>query len=55
MIIFRSLDSNKNMIGGTLQGIEKYPEIHDRGYLKQIMAHSDGQSGMSFDIGKPKG
>ena len=42
------------MIGGTLQGIEKYPEIHDRGYLKQIMAHSDGQSGMSFDIGKPK-
>ena len=54
VIIFRSLDSNKNMIGGTLQGIEKYPEIHDRGYLKQIMAHSDGQSGMSFDIGKPK-
>lgn len=54
VIIFRSLDSNKNMIGGTLQGIDKYPEIHDRGYLKQIMAHSDGQSGMSFDIGKPK-
>ena len=34
--------------------LKKYPEIHDRGYLKQIMAHSDGQSGMSFDIGKPK-
>ncbi|MGT2754553.1 PBECR4 domain-containing protein [Streptococcus ovis] len=55
VVVFKSLDKKGNVIGASLQGIEPRPELYERkGYLKQILAHSDGLSGLSVDIGTPK-
>nr|WP_231297625.1 hypothetical protein [Streptococcus dysgalactiae] len=53
VIVFKTLDSQGNVSGGSLQGIEYYPTIHERGRLKRLMRASDGLSGMHVDIGKP--
>lgn len=52
VILFKSV-INGQMVGGSLQGIEEHPDWHERPYLKQMMKHSDGMSGFSFDVGTP--
>lgn len=55
VIVFKYKDNTGFLAGASLQGIvenrEHYPE---RGRLKQIMRNSDGQLGLSIDIGTPK-
>ncbi|QGH04090.1 PBECR4 domain-containing protein [Streptococcus dysgalactiae] len=54
VIVFKSLDAKNELIGASLQGIRENSELYDRGRLKRIMKRSDGMSGLSVDIGKPK-
>lgn len=55
VIVFKSLDKQKKVIGASLQGITPNKERYEgKGYLKQILYNSDGLSGMSVDIGAPK-
>lgn len=53
IILFKTIDNKGTMAGGSLQGIESHPEVHDRGRLKKIMKNSDGMDGFSVDIGTP--
>ena len=52
VIVFKYFDENRNMIGGSLQGIqpnkERYP---GKGYLKQIIYNSDGTAGVNVTVG----
>ncbi|HEM3543801.1 TPA: toprim domain-containing protein [Streptococcus suis] len=55
VVVFKSLDKDKQVIGASLQGIVPNKERYEgKGYLKQIAYNSDGLSGMSVDIGTPK-
>ncbi|MCO8204746.1 PBECR4 domain-containing protein [Streptococcus suis] len=55
VVVFKSLDNDKQVIGASLQGIVPNKERYEgKGYLKQIAYNSDGLSGMSVDIGTPK-
>ncbi|MBY5035333.1 toprim domain-containing protein [Streptococcus gallolyticus] len=55
VLVFKSLDRDGNVIGASLQGIKPRPDLYEKkGYLKQLMANSDGMSGLSVDIGTPK-
>ncbi|HEM3588362.1 TPA: toprim domain-containing protein [Streptococcus suis] len=55
VVVFKSLDNDKQVIGASLQGIMPNKERYEgKGYLKQIAYNSDGLSGMSVDIGTPK-
>ncbi|ELY5747380.1 toprim domain-containing protein [Streptococcus iniae] len=53
VIVFKILNSQGQVTGGSLQGIRYNPSIHDRGRLKRLIRASDGLSGMHVDIGKP--
>ncbi|KAF0052064.1 PBECR4 domain-containing protein [Streptococcus agalactiae] len=53
VIVFKTLNSQGQVTGGSLQGIRYNPSMHDRGRLKRLMRASDGLSGMHVDIGKP--
>lgn len=54
VIVFKSVDQEGKMVGGSLQGIVEnrvlYPE---RGRLKRLLRNSDGFVGFSLDIGSP--
>lgn len=55
VIVFKSRDNDRKMIGASLQGIVENRVQHpERGRLKQIMKNSDGTAGFSLDIGNPK-
>lgn len=54
VLVFKSYDHNKQLIGASLQGIVPNPDLYKRGNLKQILKGSHGYAGISFDIGKPK-
>lgn len=54
IIVFKSLNSQNEVIGASLQGIRENPDLYERGRLKQIMRASDGLTGMHIDIGQPK-
>ncbi|MDD7565861.1 MAG: toprim domain-containing protein, partial [Streptococcus suis] len=55
VIVFKSLDKQRKVIGASLQGIVANKERYEgKGYLKQIANNSDGLSGMRVDIGTPK-
>lgn len=55
IVVFKSLDKDKQVIGASLQGIVPNKERYEgKGYLKQIAYNSDGLSGMRVDIGAPK-
>ncbi|WP_375708941.1 PBECR4 domain-containing protein [Streptococcus dysgalactiae] len=53
VIVFKTLDSQRQITGGSLQGIRYNSSVHDRGRLKRLMKASDGLSGMHVDIGNP--
>ena len=54
IIVFKSLNSQNEVIGASLQGIRENNDLYERGRLKQIMRASDGLTGMHIDIGQPK-
>lgn len=54
IIVFKSLNSQNEVIGASLQGIRENHDLYERGRLKQIMRASDGLTGMHIDIGQPK-
>ncbi|HEM3467946.1 TPA: toprim domain-containing protein [Streptococcus suis] len=55
VVVFKSLDRNKRVIGANLQGIIPNTDRYEgKGYLKQILFNSDGLAGMSVDVGSPK-
>lgn len=55
VIVFKYKDLDGKLVGASLQGIvENRVQYPERGRLKQIMNHSDGLAGFSFDIGTPK-
>ena len=55
VIVFKYKDLDGKLVGASLQGIvENLVQYPERGLLKQIMNHSDGLAGFSFDIGTPK-
>ncbi|MGU8030052.1 PBECR4 domain-containing protein [Streptococcus suis] len=55
VVVFKSFDKDKQVIGASLQGIVPNKERYEgKGYLKQIAYNSDGLSGMSVDIGTPR-
>ena len=54
IIVFKSLNSQDEVIGASLQGIRENHDLYERGRLKQIMRASDGLTGMHIDIGQPK-
>ena len=55
VIVFKTIDHKGEMIGGNLQGIIENRERYDRhGYFKGIMRNSNGDNGLSVDIGRPE-
>lgn len=55
VIVFKTIDHKGEMIGGNLQGIVENRERYDRhGYFKGIMRNSNGDNGLSVDIGRPE-
>lgn len=55
VIVFKTIDHKGGMIGGNLQGIVENRERYDRhGYFKGIMRNSNGDNGLSVDIGRPE-
>lgn len=54
IIVFKSLNSQNEVIGASLQGIRENHDLYERGRLKQIMRASDSLTGMHIDIGQPK-
>lgn len=55
VIVFKTIDHKGKMIGGNLQGIVENRERYDKhGYLKGIMRNSNGNNGLSVDIGSPE-
>lgn len=55
VIVFKTIDHKGEMIGGNLQGIVENRERYDKhGYLKGIMRNSNGNNGLSVDIGSPE-
>ncbi|ESR10524.1 LtrC-like protein [Streptococcus iniae] len=53
VIVFKTLNNEGKVTGGSLQGIRYNNALHERGRLKRLMRASDGLSGMHVDIGKP--
>lgn len=54
VIVFKSIDQEGKMVGGSLQGIvENHVLYPDRGRLKRLLRNSDGFVGFSLDIGSP--
>ncbi|MFK4926709.1 hypothetical protein ACI1TM_08595 [Lactococcus garvieae] len=57
VLVFKHLNQNKEVIGGSVQGLIHNPELHSdhkSGYLKRVIKNSGAFSGMCLDIGKPK-
>ena len=55
VIVFKTINHKGEMIGGNLQGIVENRERYDRhGYFKGIMRNSNGDNGLSVDIGRPE-
>lgn len=55
VIVFKTIDQKGEMIGGNLQGIVENRERYDKhGYFKVIMRNSNGNNGLSVDIGSPE-
>ena len=53
VIVFKYFDENRNMIGGSLQGIQPNKERYlGKGYLKQIIYNSDGTAGVNVTVGE---
>ncbi len=54
VIVFKSVDQEGKMVGGSLQGIVENRVLYpDRGRLKRLLRNSDGFVGFSLDIGSP--
>ena len=58
VVLFKNLDLNRQVIGGTAQGIEAHSEweghTHKSGHLKKAMPHSGSNSGLKLILGVPK-
>lgn len=57
VVVFKHFDGNNKMIGGSVQGIEYHPDIHDdhkSGHLKRVIKNSGAYSGLAVDIGQPR-
>lgn len=53
--VFKSVDTSGKLVGATLQGVQENRERYAKhGYLKEIVANSDGNHGFSVDRGQPK-
>lgn len=53
VLVFKYFDDNKNIIGGTLQGILPNKDRYEgKGYLKQIIYNSDGTAGVNVTVGE---
>lgn len=53
VLVFKYFDENKNIIGGTLQGIVPNKDRYEgKGYLKQIIYNSDGTAGVNVTVGE---
>ena len=53
VIVFKYLDKDKNIVGGSLQGIVANKERYQgKGYLKQIMYNSQGTAGFNVTLGE---
>lgn len=53
VLVFKYFDDNKNIIGGTLQGIVPNKDRYEgKGYLKQIIYNSDGTAGVNVTVGE---
>lgn len=53
VITFKALDDQGKLRGATLQGT-RYDAKYGHGYRKEIVANSDGNFGLSVQIGQPK-
>uniref|UniRef100_UPI00359C26F7 toprim domain-containing protein n=1 Tax=Lactococcus garvieae TaxID=1363 RepID=UPI00359C26F7 len=57
VVVFKHFKDKKKMLGGSVQGIEPHPEIHEdhkSGHLKRVIKNSGAYSGVAVDIGEPK-
>lgn len=55
VIVFKQFTPDGELVGATLQGIEENQELYPKhGYLKEIVKNSDGNYGLSVDVGQPK-
>lgn len=55
VIVFKSLSSSGEVVGASLQGIQKnWEKWPKHGYAKVIMKNSDPMTGIHVDIGSPK-
>ena len=53
VLVFKYFDNNRNIIGGSLQGIEANKDRYEgKGYLKQIIYNSDGTAGVNVTVGE---
>lgn len=53
VLVFKYFDNNKNIIGGTLQGIVPNKDRYEgKGYLKQIIYNSAGTAGVNVTVGE---
>lgn len=53
VLVFKYFDNNRNIIGGSLQGIEADKNRYKgKGYLKQIIYNSDGTAGVNVTVGE---
>lgn len=53
VLVFKYFDNNRNIIGGSLQGIEANKNRYEgKGYLKQIIYNSDGTAGVNVTVGE---
>ena len=54
VIVFKTLSSSGEVVGGNLQGIrENWDKWPKRGYAKNIIRNSEEMNGLHIDIGKP--
>ena len=53
VLVFKYFENNRNIIGGSLQGIEANKNRYEgKGYLKQIIYNSDGTAGVNVTVGE---
>ena len=57
VLVFKHFNEKNKMLGGSVQGIERYPVIHRNhksGHLKRVIKNSGAYSGLTVNIGQPK-
>ncbi|MFC4652440.1 toprim domain-containing protein [Lactococcus nasutitermitis] len=57
VVVFKHFERTGKMLGGSVQGIGYYPEIHTdhkSGHLKRVIKNSGAYSGLAVRIGRPE-